>query len=178
MAARRLPRSRGRNVCPGAPNEVDSSSRRPRVLLARRSRNQRRRPSVILRRRGLAVKARMQGLQRSGVRLRKFDQAASLPDRGVRGLLDRGRGGAGRAARRPQSGEGGRGWPGRRGVLDGGDNAQSAATSEDIEGEHAAHQCCPGPIVPGDGSAGAALDGVAVTGRAAVLGGAPGNSGR
>jgi hypothetical protein len=36
--------------------------------------------------------------------------------------------GLGRTARGPQSGEGGRGRPGRRGVLDGGDNAQPRKT--------------------------------------------------
>ena len=57
------------------------------------------------------------------------------------------------------------------GVLDGGDNAQPAATagtSEDIEGEHAVHQRRPGPGAREDGSAGAGLEGVAVRGRAAV----------
>jgi hypothetical protein len=57
------------------------------------------------------------------------------------------------------------------GVLDGGDNAQPAATagtSEDIEGEHAVRQRWPGPGARGDGSAGAGLEGVAVRGRAAV----------
>ena len=56
------------------------------------------------------------------------------------------------------------------GVLDGGDNAQPAATagtSEDIEGEHAVHQRWPGPGARGDGSAGVGLEGVAVRGRAA-----------
>ena len=57
------------------------------------------------------------------------------------------------------------------GVLDGGDNAQPAATagtSEDIEREHAVHQRWPGPGARGDGSVGAGLEGVAVRGRAAV----------
>jgi hypothetical protein len=57
------------------------------------------------------------------------------------------------------------------GVLDGGDNAQPAATagtSGDIEGEHAVHQRWPGRGARGDGSAGAGLEGVAVRGRAAV----------
>ena len=57
------------------------------------------------------------------------------------------------------------------GVLDGGDNAQPAATartSEDIEGEHAVQQRWPGPGARGDGSVGAGLEGGAVRGRAAV----------
>jgi enamine deaminase RidA (YjgF/YER057c/UK114 family) len=58
-----------------------------------------------------------------------------------------------------------------KGGLDGGDNTQPAATagtSENIEGEHAVHQRRPGPGVRGHGSTGAALECVAVRGRATV----------
>jgi hypothetical protein len=57
------------------------------------------------------------------------------------------------------------------GGLDGGDNAQPAATagtSEDIEREHAVHQRWPGPGARGDGRVGAGFEGVADRGRAAV----------
>ena len=47
------------------------------------------------------------------------------------------------------------------GILHGGDDAQPAATAgtgEDIEVEHAAHQCGPGPRARGAGAAGAGVD--------------------
>lgn len=79
--------------------------------------------------------------------------------------------GQGQAARGPSAAKVGEDGLDDEGVLDGGDNAQPAATagtSVDIEGEHAVHQRRPGPSVRGDGSAGAGLEGVAVRVRAAV----------
>jgi hypothetical protein len=59
------------------------------------------------------------------------------------------------------------------GILHGGDDAQAATTAgtgEDIEIEHAAHQCGPGPRVRGTGGAGAGVERArgGVRGRAAV----------
>ena len=91
------------------------------------------------------------------------------------GLGDRGRCGWGRAGplggeRAAEVSEDG---AGHGPVLDGGDDAQPAATAgtgENIEIEHAVHQRRPGPGVRGDGGAGAGLElaGGAVWGRAAV----------
>jgi hypothetical protein len=111
-------------------------------------------PPVTLRRRGLAVKAWVQGGQGARVRLRGPDRARSRPDCGRGGWGRAGRLGGTRAAKVGEDGLAG------EGVLDGGDNTQPAATagtSEDIEGEDAGHQRRPGPGVRGDGSAGAGL---------------------
>ena len=93
---------------------------------------------------------------------------------GAVGLGDRGRCGWGRAGplggeRAAEVSEDG---AGHGPVLDGGDDAQPAATAgtgEGVEVEHAVHQRRPGPGVGGAGGAGAGreLEGGAVRGRAA-----------
>jgi hypothetical protein len=79
-------------------------------------------------------------------------------------------GGAGGVGTRRQRKVGEDGAHDRR-ILDGGDDAQPAATTgtgEDIEIERTAHQRRPGPGVRGEGRAGLGREGGGVWGRAAV----------
>jgi hypothetical protein len=115
------------------------------------------------------------GGQGAGSGVRRWPSGAASRAELRRGLRDCGGRGWGGAGRRRGAGAGTVGEDGLHGAggLDGGEDAQPAATAgagEDIEVEHAAHQGSPGPRAGGAGGAGAslALARMDVRGRAAV----------